>query len=171
MTTTTARQLPAGFKLPGTRPVAMSTGAQAVLDALAKQVACYQRLAKLAELQHQHVQHGQVEGLIEVLGLRGEVLAEVGALETTVGPAKKRWTAFVAELPADKRSAAEGMLAETRRLLEQITSADKDDVLVLQQRKLNLGRQITQASTARTINRNYAASAYDKPVARVDVSR
>jgi hypothetical protein len=164
---TAVRQLPPGFKLPKAAP---TTGAAAVLDALAKQVAGYQRLAKLAELQHQHVQNGQVEGLIEVLNLRGEVLAEVGLLEATVGPAKKRWSSFVAELPADRRSSAESMLAETRRLLEQITTADKDDVLVLQQRKLNLGRQITQATTARAVNRNYAASAYGKPPARVDLS-
>jgi len=98
------------------------------------------------------------------------VLAEVGTLESVVGPAKKRWTAFISELPAERRSSAETMLAETRRLLEQITSADKDDVLVLQQRKLSIGRQITQAGTARAINRNYAASAYGKPPARVDVS-
>ena len=169
MTATTARQLLPGFKIPP-KAGAPATGAGAVLEALAKQVACYRRLAKLAEIQHQHVQHGQVEGLIEVLNLRGEVLAEVGVLEKVVAPAKKRWGAFVGELPAERRSAAEEMLADTRRLLEQITSADKDDVLVLQQRKLNLGRQITQAGTARTINRNYAASAYGKPPVRVDVS-
>jgi hypothetical protein len=169
MTTTTARQPLPGFKLPP-RAATPATGAAAVLEALAKQVGCYQRLAKLAEIQHQHVQHGQVEGLVEVLNLRGEVLAEVGSLEAVVRPAKKRWAAFLGELPADRRRSAEEMLAETRRLLEQITSADKDDVLVLQQRKLSLGRQITQAGTARTINRNYAASAYGKPPARVDVS-
>jgi hypothetical protein len=163
----TTRQLPPGFKLPRAAP---ASAAQAVLDALARQVTCYQRLAKLAELQHQHVQHAQVEGLIDVLNMRGAILAEVAALETTVGPAKKRWPAFIAEMPADRRASAESMLAETRRLLEQITTADKDDVLVLQQRQLNLGRQITQATTARTVNRNYAASAYGKPPARVDVS-
>src|SRR4051794_26375059 len=110
--TTTARQPLPGFKLPS-RAAASATGAAAVLDALAKQVGCYQRLAKLAELQHQRVEHGQIDGLIEVLNLRGEVLAEVGALETVVAPAKKRWSAFLTELPAERRGSAEGMLAET----------------------------------------------------------
>jgi hypothetical protein len=168
--TTTARQPLPGFKLPP-KSVVPSTGSAAVLEALAKQVGCYQRLAKLAELQHQHVEREQVEGLIEVLQLRGEVLSEVAALETIVGPAKKSWTTFLGTLPPERRASAQAMLADTRRLLEQITSADKDDVLVLQQRKLSLGRQITQAGTARTINRNYAASAYGKPPVRVDVSR
>ena len=170
MSTFAKPQLP-GFKLPTPRATAGATAAASVVEALAKQLACYQRLAKLAELQHEHVQHGHVEGLIDVLNRRGEVLAEVGVLEQVVGPAKKRWSSFVAELPADRRGAAESMLAETRRLLEQITTADKDDVLVLQQRKLNLGRQINQAASARTVNRNYATAAYGKPPARVDVSR
>ena len=63
------------------------------------------------------------------------------------------------------------MLADTRRLLEQITTADKDDVLVLQQRKLNLGRQINQASAAKQVNRNYAAAAYGPRQSRMDISR
>jgi hypothetical protein len=162
-----AKQLPLGFKLPRSAP---SSGAAAIVEALSKQLACYQRLAKLAELQHEHVQRGQVEGLIDVLNKRGEVLSEVAILEQAVTPAKKDWATFLANLPAEKRASAESMLAETRRLLEQITTADKDDVLVLQQRKLSLGRQINQTTTARTVNRNYATSAYGKPAARMDVS-
>lgn len=142
-----------------------------VLDALEKQVGCYRRLAKLAELQHEHVQHGQTEGLIEVLERRGEVLQEVSGLESLVGPAKKRWSSFVTELASDRRAAAEHLLAETRRLLEQITTADKNDVLVLQQRQLTLGRQINQASAARTVNRSYAAAAYGRKASSLDLSR
>ena len=37
--------------------------------------------------------------------------------------------------------------------------------------KLNLGRQINQASAARQVNRNYAASAYGTRPARLDVQR
>ncbi|MDB5305421.1 MAG: hypothetical protein JWM97_2970, partial [Phycisphaerales bacterium] len=43
--------------------------------------------------------------------------------------------------------------------------------LVLQQRKLNLGRQINQASAARQVNRNYAASAYGRAPSQMDVQR
>ena len=59
----------------------------------------------------------------------------------------------------------------TRQLLEQITAADKDDVLVLQQRKLNLGRQINQATAAKRVNRNYAAAAYGPRASTMDVQR
>jgi hypothetical protein len=52
------------------------------------------------------------------------------------------------------------MLAETKSLLMQITQADQDDVLLLQQRKLNVGKQIAATSQAKVVNHRYAASAY-----------
>src|ERR1700712_5213952 len=114
--------------------------ADPVIAALEDQVGCYQRLAKLAEIQHEHVQNSQTDQLLNVLSRRQEVLDQVADLEQMIGPAKRRWTDFVTELPTEMRSSAEGLLAETRRLLEQITTADRNDAIVLQQRKLNLGK-------------------------------
>jgi hypothetical protein len=142
-----------------------------VISALSEQVEWYRRLAKLAELQHVYVQHEQTEELLGVLGQRQEVLNEVARLEEVVGPARKQWGGYVAGLEGDERSIAEGLMAETRRLLEEITSSDRNDALVLQQRKLNLGKQITQAKAARQVNRNYASAAYGAGKANVDYSR
>jgi flagellar biosynthesis/type III secretory pathway chaperone len=142
-----------------------------IIDALHAQVTCYQRLAKLAALQHEHVQQGRTEQLLEVLGHRQEVLDQLGALERVVASAKRQWTQFVASLPQTDRADAERLLAETRRLLEDITAADCNDVLVLQQRKLNVGRQINQAASARQVNRNYAAAAYGKRAPVMDVQQ
>jgi hypothetical protein len=64
---------------------------------------------------------------------------------------------------------AERLMAETRRLLEEITTADRNDALILQQRKLNLGKQISQATAARQVNRNYAVAAYGAKTSRMDV--
>src|SRR5215213_4244902 len=119
---------------------------EAVIDALEEQVGCYQRLAKLAHIQHEHIQQSQTDALLEVLKSRQEVLDEIGRLERTVAPVKKTWTGFVSTLVEPDRGRAEALLAETRRLLEEITNCDRNDVLVLQQRTLNLGRQINQAS-------------------------
>lgn len=140
-----------------------------VIESLQGQVACYRRLAKLGALQHEHVQQGRTEQLMEVLVMRQSVLEELSALERVVAPAKRQWSAYVAQLPAAKKSEAEALLAETRRLLEEITAADSNDVLVLTQRKLSLGRQINQAASARQVNRNYAAAAYGKRAATMDV--
>ncbi len=144
---------------------------QAILAALKEQVACYQRLAKLAAAQHEFVQNSRTEELLAILGERQCVLDQVADLEQIIGPLKKRWSEFLAALPAGDRGTAEAMLAETRRLLEEITTSDRNDALVLQQRKLNLGRQISQATVARQVNRTYAAAAYGPRRATMDVQR
>jgi hypothetical protein len=142
-----------------------------VIAALQEQVTCYQRLAKLAEMQHEHVQQSQTEALLEVLQRRQEVLDQVSRLEQVIVLAKRRWGEYVGGLKADQRAQAERLLAETRRLLEEITTADRNDALILQQRKLNLGKQISQASAARQVNRNYAVAAYGTKVSRMDVKQ
>lgn len=142
-----------------------------VIDALGQQVTCYQRLAKLAEIQHDHVQQSRTEQLLEVLERRQEVLDQVGRLEQIIATAKRRWGEYLRGLDDGRRTMAERLLAETRRLLEEITAADRNDALILQQRKLNLGKQINQAQTARQVNRNYAAAAYGKVAPRMDVKQ
>lgn len=138
------------------------------LAALDAQVACYRRLAKLAEQQHELVQREQTEQLLQVLTLRQAELDQLAAHARAIAPAKARWAEYLAQLPPADRGRAQGLMAETKALLERITAADKNDVLVLQQRKLNLGRQIGQATAGRTVNRAYAAAAYGKP-ARLNV--
>jgi hypothetical protein len=142
-----------------------------IILALEQQVTCYRRLAKLAEAQHDHVQQSRMEALLDVLRNRQTVLDELTRLEQVIGPAKRRWQEFLGEIGSDQRGRAENFMGESRRLLEQITTADQHDALVLQQRKLNLGKQITQASAAKQINRTYAASAYGTRPARMDVQR
>lgn len=139
------------------------------LAALRQQVDCYRRLAKLAELQRVHVRQGQTEQLLEVLAARQAVLEQLMLFERAVGPQRKRWAEFLAELAPAARAAAEAQLAEARGLLEQITTADRNDALVLRQRKLNPGPSIHEDSHARPVNRNYAASAYGSLPGRVDV--
>jgi len=140
-----------------------------IMLALAQQVSCYRKLVKLAAVQHDHIQHGRTEELLGVLQSRQEVLDELTAHEKLIGPAKQNWAEYGAKLDPQSRKQAETLLAETRALLEKITSADRNDVLVLQQRKLNIGRQIQQTAAARQVNRNYAAAAYTAPRGRVDV--
>jgi hypothetical protein len=131
-----------------------------ILSALQEQVDGYRKLARLAEAQRKHVQTSNTEALLDVLNERQAVLDRIMAAEQIVSPAKRTWTDFAAKLSADQKATAERMLGETRQLLEQITVSDRDDVVVLQQRKLNLGRQIDRAATARSVNLSYAAAAY-----------
>src|SRR5438046_646502 len=71
-----------------------------IILALQEQVGCYERLAKLAELQHQHVQQNQTEALLEVLGRRQEVLDQVARLEQTIAPATRQWSEYLGKLNA-----------------------------------------------------------------------
>jgi hypothetical protein len=140
-----------------------------VIAALEQQVDCYRKLSRLAELQHVYVQQSQTEELLTLLQSRQLVLDQIADLEQTIGPAKKRWGDYLGE-SGDPASAV-ALLAETRKLLEEITTADRNDAMVLQQRKLNLGKQIGQASAAKQMNRSYAAAAYGAPKSRMDLSR
>ncbi len=141
----------------------------AVITALEEQVELYRRLAKLAELQHVYVQQEQTESLLEVLAQRQQLLDGLSELERVVAPARKQWAGYVSRLGPAERPRAEAAMNETRRLLEQITTADRNDAMVLQQRKLNLGRQINQARAARQVNRTYATAAYGQRAAALDV--
>ena len=131
-----------------------------IVESLETQLGCYRRLAKLSELQRAFVRENQTDELLQVLQTRSEVLTEIARLEQDVAPLKRAWAETSSALsPAVKESAA-AMLAETRQLLQQITQADQDDVLLLQQRKLNVGKQIQQHQAAKRVNTKYAASAY-----------
>jgi hypothetical protein len=147
------------------------TSNNAVIVALDEQVTCYRRLAKLAEQQHEHVQKSNTEALLEVLKNRQVILDHLAGLEQIVGPAKKRWAEFLTEIAADVRGKAETMVGETRRLLEQIMNSDRRDALVLQQQKLNLGKQIHKAASAKQINRMYATAAYGQRKSTMNITQ
>ena len=131
-----------------------------IVAALEQQLACYRRLAKLSELQRNYVRENQTDELLVVLQTRSELLTEIARLEAEVAPMKRAWAETSTALAPAIRDSAAAMLAETRQLLQQITQADQDDVLLLQQRKLNVGKQIQQHQTAKRVNTRYAASAY-----------
>jgi hypothetical protein len=137
--------------------------ADSILSALIEQVACYRRLAKLAESQHQYVQQSQTEQLLGILTKRQEVLNRISALEKIIEPARKGWSAYCNALGAEGRNAAQRLVGETRTLLEEIMLADRNDTIVLQQRKIEINRQMAQTGRGQQINRRYAASAYGGP--------
>jgi hypothetical protein len=143
----------------------------ATILALENQVGCYRRLAKLAEIQHEHVQQSRTEELLDVLSQRQDVLDQISRLEEAIAPARRQWNEFLGSLSETERQSAQGLLEETRRLLEQITVADRNDAVVLQQRKASLGLQISQNRSVRQVNRAYANAAYGRRDSQMDVQR
>jgi len=142
-----------------------------ILEALEQQVGCYRRLAKLADMQHEHVRQSATEDLLAVLSQRQQVLDQVANLEQAILPAKRRWSDYIGGLPESDRRIAQGLMAESRQLLEQITSADRNDALVLQQRKIEVGRSLRQNALAKQVNRSYATSSYAVRQSSMDMQR
>jgi flagellar biosynthesis/type III secretory pathway chaperone len=142
-----------------------------VLDALEEQVGCYRRLAKLCDQQHEHVRQSRTEELLAVLGQRQQVLDQVAELEQTILPAKRRWSDYLGHLPDPQRTRAQSLMAESRQLLEKITSADRNDALVLQQRKIEVGRALRQTAIGRNAGRTYAAAAYAARPGSMDLTK
>lgn len=130
------------------------------MTALTEQLACYRKLSRLCELQRQYVEQNQTDQLLDVLEQRGTILSEIARLEEGVAPLKRNWSESSESMSETQRGFALEMLAETKVLLMRITQADQDDVLLLQQRKLNVGKQIAATTTARVMNNRYAANAY-----------
>ena len=145
--------------------------ADPVLDALEEQVVCYRRLAKLAELQHEHVRQSRTEELLAVLGQRQQVLDQVAVLEQSILPVKRRWSDYLGGLAEQERGKAQGLMAESRQLLEQITTADRNDAMVLQQRKLDVAASLRQTAAARRVSRVYATTAYGSGVGGMDLRK
>ena len=160
------------LNIPGRKTYGIATAiADPTLNALAEQLECYKKLARLAEVQHEHIQQNQVEELLVVLEQRQVVLNQLANLEAVIAPAKAKWPEYLSKLDSVSKTKAESMLAQSRALLEQITTSDRNDSLVLQQRKLNIGRQIDQASSARQVNKNYAAAAYGQKPTSMDLKQ
>ena len=105
-----------------------------IVQALENQLACYRKLQKLSDLQRGYVRENQTDELLNVLTARSELLTEISRLEKEVAPLKRAWADHSAAFPPLLKETTSKMLAETRALLQQITQADQDDVLLLQQR-------------------------------------
>jgi len=135
----------------------MHTGGEtAVIEALRQQVECYRRLARLSEAQHEHVRQGRTDCLLDILRQRQEELDRIAALESDVAPVRRNWQHYLASLDAARRALVEGLMVETRMLLERITAGDRDDALVLQQQKLSVGGEMARAAAGIRAGRQYA---------------
>lgn len=135
------------------------------------QIELYAKLLRLAELQHTLIEQERTDDLIVVLQRRQTIVEALGAIEARLRPIKQQWQDIAQVLDAHDRAGLEAKFAQSRELLMQITQADQDDALVLQQRKISVGQQLRRTSSGRVMNQKYAASAYATPGGRMDVSR
>lgn len=138
---------------------------------VSQQIDLYRKLLRLAELQHALIAQERTDDLLVLLEKRQLLVDALGAIEKRLRPTKVEWQAIASGFDSSDREQLESKFAESRDLLMQITQADQDDALVLQQRKISVGQQLRHTSGARVVNRGYAAGAYSTSGARMDVSR
>ena len=138
-----------------------------------EQVDWYGKLLKLAQLQHALVEQDRTDDLLVVLDRRTRIVEQLSAIEGRLRPIKSEWHAIAGTIDTNSRATIESKFAAARELLAQITQSDQDDALVLQQRKLAVGRQLHRSTVGQKTNRGYAAiNAYGNDVGgRMDVSQ
>ncbi len=134
------------------------------------QIDLYAKLLRLCELQHTLIEQERTDDLMVVLQRRQAIVEALGAIEQRLRPIKQEWPSVAGTIESATRAELEGKFARSRDLLMQITQADQDDALVLQQRKISVGRQLRATTSGKLTNRNYAAAAYATPGGRMDVS-
>lgn len=144
--------------------------ASKLVEAIEQQASLYARLYELAERQHECVRQDRQDELLDVLEQRGRVVEQIAITERLLRPVRQRWADIAAKLDEDSRRRAESAFSGSRELLARITAADQDDVLVLQQRKLNIGRELRATHSQHRIATRYAASAYAAP-SRTDIAQ
>ncbi|MGF1635101.1 MAG: hypothetical protein ACFCVE_14715 [Phycisphaerae bacterium] len=150
----------------------MTTPANSQLvQLLTRQVECYRDLLKLSDVQSELVRQGRDDELLEVLARRQGVMDRVSDIDARLSTAKADWPAAVARLDEEARASVEALVGTSRQLLEQITAADASDAMLLQQRRMNVGRELRQASQGKQLNRSYAAAAYARPDTRLDLQQ
>ena len=143
-----------------------------ILEDCHAQVDWYGKLLKLAQLQHALVEQERTDDLLVVLDRRQKIVEQLTLIEGRLRPVKSEWHAIAPTIDVERRATIESKFAAARDLLAQITRSDQDDALLLQQRKLAVGRQLQKTTAAKQVNRGYAANAYGNDLGgRINVSK
>lgn len=127
---------------------------------LSQQLSLYEQLLRLCDLQRDYIASERVDDLLGLLSQREVILQEASAIEARILPLKQRWKEVAVRLDAAKRGEVEVVLRKIRETLGKITSSDADDAMVLQQRKLDVRKQIRGTGQQQQVVHGYAKSAY-----------
>ena len=143
-------------------------------SALADQLDCYRQLAALSDEQSRHVFSGDTARLLALLERRQELTDEAARLEGTLRPIKVDWESATRHWSDADRVAVGEMIAESRRVLDELTRRDERDAAALRANMAMAGQSRQRAErdtrTLRRINQSYARAAYGPRAPKLDVS-
>jgi hypothetical protein len=145
-----------------------------VREALADQLACYERLTKLAEEQGRAIYAGDTDRLLKVIARREDLTTQAAELEQAIGPVKQAWPGVAVHWSEEDTETVREMFRQCKQMLGDLTRTDDRDAATIRARLATCGGDLKQAeadrATVRRINNRYAAAAYAKPSQRLDRS-
>lgn len=133
--------------------------AERLLDLLARQVRCYERLQQLGERQRGLICGDQPEALLNVLRERQAQVAELGQLNEALAPFRRDWSGTYRLLDPDQQQRANELLGRMNGMLRVILDSDDSDGQLLAARKQAVGQEIAGMRDRRTAQAAYARQA------------
>lgn len=129
---------------------------------LERQRELYERLDSLSREQSGHIERGDTDGLLGLLGQRQTVIDEISRLNDEVAPFAKDWEALSAGLSEGQRADLRRKFDVVAGLVQAITSRDDADRRLLEERRGRMGDELSAMSKARS-----AMNAYTRGGGRV----
>jgi len=141
---------------------------QELYDAYEAEKGLYERLRDLSGRQLELLSNGQQEQAAEVVREKGDLIAEIGAMEERLEPVRQTWEEIRGEQGIQAEKPLADLAGELRGLIETILEQDSESEILLKQLTEEAARQMHQARQGRE-----AAAAYqsqNQPAERPDPS-
>jgi hypothetical protein len=136
---------------------------------LTQQKSLYEQLLKLSMRQRDFIAGDRVDELLNLLQQRQSLIEQAGQIENRVKPIKLEWAAVSQSIDEASKQHVQNILAESRDLLGQLAQRDSDDSLVMQQKKLDVRKQIQGTQQQTQVAKHYAAGAYASSRSQINV--
>lgn len=124
---------------------------------LTQQRDLYRRLGDLSERQRTLIAGERPEMLLDILSARQRLVNELARINEQLGPTRREWEAYYADLPDDVRRRAGALLDEINDALTRILRSDAEDGALLAARRASAAESLGQFSESAAANSAYAA--------------
>jgi hypothetical protein len=128
---------------------------EVIMDLLHRQDAVFGRLEDLSARQESLVTDENMEPLLDLLGDRRRLSAELADITRELAHARRHWTSVRLCLAPDLREAADGLIHRAGRRLHWLMQRDEEDA-----RKLSIRKQAVTRTLRATGSASDALNAY-----------
>lgn len=132
---------------------------QELLELFGQEQACYTSLLDLSRQQRAAIQAGEVPRLLELLGFKQSLLADVGHIEDRLSPFKQGWDSVRRSLDENQRSVLDVALQTVAELIGELIELERESEQLLAARRGESHRQLVEAARGITVNQTYSVQA------------